>query len=49
MGGGRRHFLPNTVVDPEKNTIDGKQRLDGRNLVQVYYTYHCKTPKFGGS
>ena len=36
MGGGRRFFLPNIVVDPETNKTDNSNgRRDGRNLVEV--------------
>lgn len=35
MGGGRRHFLPNTIADPEYGLKMG-QRQDGRNLIQEW-------------
>ncbi len=31
MGGGRRHFLPNTMMDPEDTSASGS-RTDGRDL-----------------
>lgn len=37
MGGGRRHFLPNTTKDPEYNTKYGR-RVDGLNLITVGVT-----------
>lgn len=35
FGGGRRHFLPKTMSDPEYADQTGR-RLDGRNLVQEW-------------
>ncbi|XP_053405179.1 alkaline phosphatase-like [Mercenaria mercenaria] len=32
LGGGRRSFIPNYILDPETSRFDRNQRQDGRNL-----------------
>ena len=39
MGGGRQHFLPATVEDPEKAGKTGN-RQDGANLVELWQSAH---------
>jgi len=39
LGGGRREFLPSTVIDPEYPDSTGK-RQDGRNLVEEWRAAH---------
>ncbi|XP_036338961.1 alkaline phosphatase-like [Rhagoletis pomonella] len=43
LGGGRKHFLPNT-----ERELDGEmgQRLDGHNLIKVWQTIHGKTARY---
>lgn len=40
MGGGRRYFLPNNAVDPDKSVgVNSKNgRRDSRNLIHVGIT-----------
>jgi len=40
MGGGRRYFLPNDAVDPDKSVgVNSKNgRRDNRNLIDVGIT-----------
>ncbi|MDC7675754.1 alkaline phosphatase [Asticcacaulis machinosus] len=41
LGGGRRHFLPQTVADPEYADKKGR-RKDGRNLIADWQKAHPK-------
>ncbi|KAL4227487.1 hypothetical protein ACF0H5_012931 [Mactra antiquata] len=36
LGGGRRHFLPNTMRDPGTGRIEDSQRADGRDLIKEW-------------
>lgn len=39
LGGGRRHFVPKVVQDPEEPDKEGR-RLDGRNLIEEWSRNH---------
>ncbi|KZC03755.1 Alkaline phosphatase, tissue-nonspecific isozyme, partial [Dufourea novaeangliae] len=39
LGGGRRHFVPKVIQDPEEPDKEGR-RLDGRNLIEEWSRNH---------